>query len=255
MWRRGASPARRDPRGRESRSCTRAAGSSLYRAVDAARSRTPAEPVRVRPLHLEPEPLQLAFAVGPVLAHLDPELEMHALAEELAELLPRERARLLQNAARLADDDAFLAFPLDPDQSVHQALPFLVRAEMLDLDRHAVRHFLVHEVHELLADDFGDAKRQIAVRDHAFRELLRPNGQVREDLGDQPLEVVAGARRDRQELRERFAGQLVERRQQRRLARDRIDFVQHQERSIELTVEHLDERVVLARESIRLDHE
>ena len=34
-------------------------------------------------LHVEAEPLQLALAVGPVLAHLDPELEMHALAEQL----------------------------------------------------------------------------------------------------------------------------------------------------------------------------
>ena len=91
---RGASRARRDPRGRESPSCTRAAGSSRDTAVGAARSRARAVPVRARPSDLEPEPLQLALAVGPVLADLHPELEVHALADQLAQLLPRERARL-----------------------------------------------------------------------------------------------------------------------------------------------------------------
>ncbi len=86
-------------------------------------------------------------------------------------------------------------------------------------------------------------------------ELLRPDRQVREDLLDEPLEVVAGARRDRQELRERFARQLVERGQQCRLARQRVHLVQNQERALELAFEHLDERVVLARRAIRLDDE
>src|SRR6185503_9664583 len=236
-------------------SCTRATGSSRGRVVDAARTRARAAPVRALPLHLEAEPLQLALVVSPVLAHLDPELEMHALAEQLTQLLARERAGLLEDAAGLADDDLLLALALEPDQRVDEPLALLVLAEVRDLDGQAVRHFLVNERHELFANRLRNPKAEVAVRDHALRELLRPDGQAREDLLDEALEVFSAARGDRDELREPLGRELRQRRQQLDAAREVVDLVQHEERSVELAVEHLDQRMVLARELAGLDDE
>src|SRR6185503_5098190 len=244
----GASRVRRDPFGRAWQSCTRVIGSSRDRAVGAARMRARATPVRVPPLHLETEPLQLALVVRPVLAHLDPELEMHALAEKLAQLLARQGTGLLENAAGLTDDDTLLTLALDPDQPVNEPLALLVPAEVLDLDGQAVRHFLVNERHELLANRLRDPEAKVTVRDHAVRKLLRADGQVREDLFARAPEILPSARRDGKKRRKGFGRELLERRYELGLARQGVDLVQHEERFVELAVEHLDQRVILASE-------
>src|SRR5690349_4946537 len=118
---------------------------------------------------------------------------MHALAEKLAQLLARQRTGLLENAAGPADDDTLLTLALDPDQPVDEPLALLVPAEMLDLDGQAVRHFLVNERHELLANRLRDPEAEVTVRDHAVRKLLRADGQVREDLLDEALEILSAA--------------------------------------------------------------
>src|SRR6185503_19583495 len=169
--------------------------------------------------------------------------------------LARERAGLLEDAAGLADDDLLLALALEPDQRVDEPLALLVLAEVRDLDGQAVRHFLVNERHELFANRLRNPKAEVAVRDHALRELLRPDGQAREDLLDEALEVFSAARGDRDELREPLGRELRQRRQQLDAAREVVDLVQHEERSVELAVEHLDQRMVLARELAGIDDE
>ena len=136
-------------------------------------------------------------------------------------------------------------------------LTLVVLAEMLDLDREAVRHLLVHERHELLADHLGDAEREIAVGDHVLREQQRPHRQTREDLvdgrgcrGSSPvcaeIGIMAG---------ERAIGEALQRRQQLRLARQRVDLVEHEERAVELVAENLDQRAVVLADALRLDDE
>lgn len=190
-----------------------------------------------------------------MLADFDPELEMDALAEQLGELVTRGRAGLLQHLALLTDHDALLALALDPDQSVNYALTRLVLAEMLDLDREPVRNLLVHERHELLADHLGDAECEVAVRDHVLWEQQRPYRQTREDLIDEPRQVLAGLRRDRDHGREGAVGEALQRREQLRLPRQRVDLVEHEERAVELVAENLDQRAVVLADALRLDDE
>ena len=83
-----------------------------------------------------------------------------------------------------------------------------------------------------------------------------PCGQALEDLRRRgasrfsPVFAEIGIKRG-----ERQAAELVERRQQLDLARERVDLVQHEERAVELVLEHVDQRAVLAHEPLGLDDE
>ena len=100
---------------------------------------------------------------------------------------------------------------------------------------------LMHERHELLANDLRHAKREIAIRDHA--------------LAGTAAAPRAGARRSASTSRSRFSPVRAETGKNSAngrcasfssvgnssvLLRERIDLVEHEERSLELAFEHLD---------------
>src|SRR5689334_24031698 len=85
------------------------------------------------------ELLERARVVGPILAHLHPQVEVQALAEPGVELLASFLTDALQTRTLRADHDGLLAFAVHPDDGVDHELPLFFFL-LLDLDGDAVRH-------------------------------------------------------------------------------------------------------------------
>src|SRR5262245_25761528 len=111
----------------------------------------------------ESELLQSARIVGPVLAHLHPQVQVHTPTERRVQGQSRRPADTLQALALRADDDGFLAWTVNPYRSIDCELTVLF-GQALDFDRDSVRHFLIELQCQFLANQLSDTKLEVAVR-------------------------------------------------------------------------------------------
>src|SRR5687768_10554836 len=65
-----------------------------------------------------PQALELAGVALPFLEQLDPQVEVHARAEDRLQVRPGPRTDVAQHLTALADDDALLGVPLDIEGGV-----------------------------------------------------------------------------------------------------------------------------------------
>src|SRR5688572_28268651 len=174
---------------------------------------------------LESELRQRTGVVGPVFAHLDPEIQMQAAPKTRIEFLARLLPDALQARTPGADDDGFLPRPIDPDDGVDHEL-FARFLELLDFDGDAIGK-LFDELHgELFADGLGDLEFDTAVGALVGREQFRRFGQSPSDHLDEPLDIAALLRRYRNDIEERMARrELGRERQEFVLLRDLVDLV------------------------------
>ena len=102
-------------------------------------------------------------------------------------------ADLLEHGAALADDHALLALPLDDDLDRDPvALP------LRDTRGDRVRQLVAGDGEQLLADELGDPLLLGHVADRVGREHRRPLRSAGDEVVDERVEPVAGARRDRE---------------------------------------------------------
>src|SRR5262249_4551054 len=97
------------------------------------------------------EPMQRLRVAPPIRKHLDPQVEVHARADERFDLATRGPADGANALPTGADEDLLLALPLDVEDrsNVHGRLRL---AKLLDLACDAIRHFIVELLERRLAN-------------------------------------------------------------------------------------------------------
>ena len=162
--------------------------------------------------------------------HLDPELQVHALADELLDIPACRHADALQLLAALADDDAFLRVAVDDDGGMDDHQPsFLVLLERLDEHRRRVGDFRSGKEKNLLADDFAAEKTLAGVGGDVLREEAWAVGKQAQDLGKQAVDTVVTQGRDGHDSREgEEPGVGLDHRQE-QVAVHAVDLVEHKD--------------------------
>src|SRR6187549_2049663 len=107
--------------------------------------------MRSRTCSLHAELRQRPRVIGPVLAHLDPEIEMQALTQSLVELFSRLLADALEARTLGADHDGLLPGAVHPHHGVDDELTIDFTL-LFDFDRDAIGQLFHELVGELLAD-------------------------------------------------------------------------------------------------------
>src|SRR5262245_8250786 len=135
------------------------------------------------------------LVLAPRTSHLHGEPQEHLDAEEALQLPSGVRADALEHGAPTADHDALLRLPLDEDRrpDVKAFGPCPLR-EVLDAHGHRVRHLLVCQVEDLLADDLRDIERLWLIASGVGREISRVLGQRGHDVIEEAITVgtIAG---------------------------------------------------------------
>src|SRR6478735_3485745 len=142
----------------------------------------------------EAEAAELLGVALPVLGHLDVQVEVHPLAEQLLDAGARVGADLAQAGPTTTDDDRLLRVALDEhvDPHVEQRLGLaaaLARHDLVDDDREAVRQLVAHPLERRLSHQLGDHDQLGLVGEHAVgvegpRRGRQQLGEHRGDLVD-----------------------------------------------------------------------
>ena len=72
---------------------------------------------------------------------------------------------------------------------MHERLIVFLSADVLDLDRQAVRNLLMNSRQQLLANHFSDSKLLRSIRDHFTRKQRRTHRQPCQYLGQKLTEI------------------------------------------------------------------
>ena len=129
--------------------------------------------------------------VLPVLADLDPEVEIDRSAQDLLQFPCRILLGRLQEASVLSDDDTLLRRAFHVDRAADVNASVFLFAEFFRINADRMRHFIPGADEELFADDFLRDISFRLVSDHVVREVLRPFRQVLFDRIHQFVKVVA----------------------------------------------------------------
>ena len=116
--------------------------------------------------------------VGPVLAHLHPQVQVQRSPSSALSSRRAARADALQALAAGADHDGLLALAVDPDDGMRPRAGRPPSLDGLDFHGDAVGQLLVQLQRQLLADDLGDAEALAAVGDLLGRKQRRRLRQV-----------------------------------------------------------------------------
>src|SRR5947207_5407280 len=167
--------------------------------------------------------------LGPILANLDEQEQMHAALERLFEIEPRRLAEQLDGLAALAEDDLALAFTLDIDHLIDTDRSILALLPIFGLDRRSIGQFLMQPFIEFLARRLGGEKPErhvgdliLGIEPWAFRHRGR-------DLGPEFVDTAAVQGADHEGLAEREGLIEFPRQFEKRLGLDQIDLVEREE--------------------------
>src|SRR5690606_33118918 len=133
---------------------------------------------------------QGTLAVGPALAYLDVDIQVHLLVQQLDHVLPRLGCNALHVYAARAKQDGTVRFALDhhaggyPDAGV-------VLFPLFDDHGAAVRQFVAHQAEYLFPDKLGHDKAHGPVGQRVFFEHGLAFGQARADFAQQVVQLHA----------------------------------------------------------------
>src|SRR5690606_5469529 len=132
---------------------------------------------------------QRAFAVRPALAHLDIDLQVHRLVEQLGNVLARLGGDALHVRPAGAQQDGPVAVALDHDTGGHAGV-LVGFFPLLDDNRTAIGQFVAHQPEDLLAQQLGGDETHRPVRQRVFLEQRLALGQAAGDLVEQLTELL-----------------------------------------------------------------
>src|SRR5262249_18906925 len=139
---------------------------------------------------LNPQLIQRAWVVAPMLLYADEEIQPDVASEQIFDVAPCFDADLFQSLPALADDDRFLRLALDVDDAMDfsRAPGFLPH---LGPDGGGKGELLRREFQNLFADEFRrDVALDFVGEDFGVVKLFA-FGQMLEELFDQRLLIVA----------------------------------------------------------------
>src|SRR6185312_5969567 len=164
------------------------------------------------------ESIQRRFVIRPAFAHLHPQTQESAAADQGFDAAARGTADLLQAFAAGADHDLFLAFALHPDHRRDFGQAVFAILERFDFDRRRVGQFLAELAHQLFADQLRAKETLAAVGEGVRIEHRLALRQAAQDPALQVRDAFAALRAQPEDFIEGvLRAKLFDERQQRGL--------------------------------------